>query len=560
MRAVSAGFLQEIDEEVTHLTFCIEIERRDTVTYRFTTHDMDVPFEGNTFRASGGFATSAQEFRISMAVANLEFAGFLDDLRISERDLIARRFDRAKIKIWVVNWLTPTDGGMRTIRGWFGNVVRNGESFAVEGRSLMQGLQQTIGSVISDRCRATFGDTGNGADRGCNYPINPTTWTALTEYGDQPVGTGARMSARPNGGGDWDGGVHVNILSAGTGYSDDVEIIAYATFDDGTPFVWEAISVTITNGSVVAVEFPPTDEGRKPGHTEITFSIIDVGFTNTNVSPTIPNGFHYKLIDPGTSGATEPTWNTSLGGQTTDGDAIWETVQASYYTATVEYVEGRNYLEGTFQSPVDLTAETAVLGSGASLAALANGAGNWDGGDTSDNVDIVSGGLNYVNPVITARFTNPLTSVEEEFVAIQVGLSSTGAITYVQFDPTVENEKPDVSEVSFEIVDDGGIDAESEAGFFDSGTLTFLDGENIGIEIDIQAFTDEGSGYFTATLYAPAPFDIGVGVSDGTTVMLRIGCDKRKQTCQNRFNNFLNFRGEPDIPGTDVLFRINTNL
>lgn len=566
MRDHSAAFAAHIQGEVTTLTHIIEIERLDSVTYRYTTHDVDLPFEGNTWSANRGTSQTALEFRISLSVNNLEFGGFLDELGISENDLVARRFDRASIRLRVINWKDLTDAGMKTIRGWFGNVTREGNQFRVEVRSLSQALQQRIGSVISDLCRARLGDTGNGADHGCNYPIDPPTWSPNTTYGTQPVGTGAMLQALANGHGDWDGGVtgvdqNVLLVSGGKGYSNDVEITAYATFNDGTPFIWEAIEVQVLNGVITLVRFPPTEEGAKPGHTEVTFSIIDVGFTNTTVAPVTRNGYHFKLIKPGVSGSTEPSWNLTLEGQTTDGTAIWETVLASYYFANVTSATSRREFGGVFQTPIDFSGQTltSILGTGASLQALANGAGNWDGGDTSNNLEILSGGVNYQNPTITAYFTNPLTGVPETLVATTVGLDSSGAITYVNFPATIENEKPDSDEVTFVILDQGVVDTGSPAGFFDSGTVVFVDGTNAGIEIDIAEFEDLGSGNFTVVLHAPAPFDIGVGVSDGTLVKFKIGCDLRAQTCKNRFGNFLNFRGEPDIPGTDVLFRINVN-
>jgi len=45
------------------------------------------------------------------------------------------------------------------------------------------------------------------------------------------------------------------------------------------------------------------------------------------------------------------------------------------------------------------------------------------------------------------------------------------------------------------------------------------------------------------------------GVSPGCTVELREGCDKRLQTCVSRFGNAANFRGEPHLPGNDLLTR-----
>jgi uncharacterized phage protein (TIGR02218 family) len=46
-----------------------------------------------------------------------------------------------------------------------------------------------------------------------------------------------------------------------------------------------------------------------------------------------------------------------------------------------------------------------------------------------------------------------------------------------------------------------------------------------------------------------------VAVPVGTAVELIAGCDKRAETCRVRFQNMANFRGEPHLPGTDLLTR-----
>jgi uncharacterized phage protein (TIGR02218 family) len=42
-----------------------------------------------------------------------------------------------------------------------------------------------------------------------------------------------------------------------------------------------------------------------------------------------------------------------------------------------------------------------------------------------------------------------------------------------------------------------------------------------------------------------------IGVADTFTVTA--GCDKRFQTCRDRFANGVNFRGFPQIPGNDFV-------
>jgi len=44
-------------------------------------------------------------------------------------------------------------------------------------------------------------------------------------------------------------------------------------------------------------------------------------------------------------------------------------------------------------------------------------------------------------------------------------------------------------------------------------------------------------------------------IASGTSVRLTEGCDKRFATCRTRFANSANFRGEPHLPGNDLLTR-----
>ncbi|MXQ07634.1 DUF2163 domain-containing protein [Alphaproteobacteria bacterium GH1-50] len=46
---------------------------------------------------------------------------------------------------------------------------------------------------------------------------------------------------------------------------------------------------------------------------------------------------------------------------------------------------------------------------------------------------------------------------------------------------------------------------------------------------------------------------LSAGLQPGDTLRLVAGCDKRAETCREKFDNFLNFRGFPDIPGEDWL-------
>lgn len=82
------------------------------------------------------------------------------------------------------------------------------------------------------------------------------------------------------------------------------------------------------------------------------------------------------------------------------------------------------------------------------------------------------------------------------------------------------------------------------AGWFDYGAVTFTGGANAGLGMEVRDFKLGRFG-----LFLPMPHPIAVGDTYSATA----GCDKMFDTCIARYNNAVNFRGEPHVPGTDAL-------
>ncbi|MFD1952252.1 DUF2163 domain-containing protein [Sphingomonas arantia] len=91
-------------------------------------------------------------------------------------------------------------------------------------------------------------------------------------------------------------------------------------------------------------------------------------------------------------------------------------------------------------------------------------------------------------------------------------------------------------------VPDGGGHADRWTG----GRIRWLDGAGSGLSSEI-AWSDGG----TLFLRDPPPF----GTVVGDRVELTEGCDRSLATCSVRFGNAVNFRGEPHLPGNDLLTR-----
>jgi uncharacterized phage protein (TIGR02218 family) len=78
------------------------------------------------------------------------------------------------------------------------------------------------------------------------------------------------------------------------------------------------------------------------------------------------------------------------------------------------------------------------------------------------------------------------------------------------------------------------------------GRLRFMSGDNCGLTSVVLSAVG-------STLQLR---DLPRGtVQPGCRVELHEGCDKRFETCVSRFGNAVNFRGEPHLPGNDLLTR-----
>lgn len=75
--------------------------------------------------------------------------------------------------------------------------------------------------------------------------------------------------------------------------------------------------------------------------------------------------------------------------------------------------------------------------------------------------------------------------------------------------------------------------------YFDYGRLKFLTGVNINIEIEVKSCIKE-------CIELVLPMSRLCTIGDQFQIIA--GCDKAIDTCINKFNNAINFRGEPHIP------------
>lgn len=84
--------------------------------------------------------------------------------------------------------------------------------------------------------------------------------------------------------------------------------------------------------------------------------------------------------------------------------------------------------------------------------------------------------------------------------------------------------------------------------YFALGEIEWLDGNNVGLKSNIRSYTQTSR---EIELQLPTPFDIQVN----DTFNIAAGCDKRRDTCINKFSNFIHYGGFLFIPGTKEILK-----
>lgn len=188
MREIDAELQARLDGGATRLCRCWRVDRRDGATLGFTDHDVDVTFDGLVFRAGTGMNASALQTATGLSVDNAQATGALSDAAINEADVLAGRYDEARIRHWLVDWERP-DLKVLLFAGTFGEIKRQDHAFEVELRGIAEPLNAPVGRSILRTCDRALGDAKCGVDvsarqlLGDGRVIDGGTWGAVLASG-----------------------------------------------------------------------------------------------------------------------------------------------------------------------------------------------------------------------------------------------------------------------------------------------------------------------------------------------------------------------------------------
>ncbi|MES2986899.1 MAG: DUF2163 domain-containing protein [Pseudomonadota bacterium] len=146
-----------LEGALTSVALCWRIERRDGVTIGLTAHDRDLVIEGLVYRAAPGMTPSAIVRGASLDAAAMDVTGALSSSAISEGDLLAGRWDGARVEVFATDWSAPGER-VSLGEGVIGAVETGDGMLTAELKGVAAALERPVVEETSPECRAELGD------------------------------------------------------------------------------------------------------------------------------------------------------------------------------------------------------------------------------------------------------------------------------------------------------------------------------------------------------------------------------------------------------------------
>lgn len=168
MRTAPANIDAMLGTTVLTLSRCVKIVLRDGTELGFTDHDenLTVPLANDfydplNYRAGHGLIVGDTDLRIGLDADNTEISLPINEL-VSRSKVLSRRFHMADVYTFETDWTDPAAGAVEMMAGYIAEARPENNMAVFEVRSQADRWNTVIGSLLTPRCRADFGDVKCG--------------------------------------------------------------------------------------------------------------------------------------------------------------------------------------------------------------------------------------------------------------------------------------------------------------------------------------------------------------------------------------------------------------
>lgn len=146
-------------------TTCVRIECLNGLTVRLTSYPYDLTMSnGSVYKTDYGYEPTAFAASSAFSPSAMDLEGIVAVGGVTRDTLASGVFDNARVYIFKCNFLAPVEDYEPIAAGFFGKTTLQDDHYRIEGMSLVDALNQSVGRTYGPGCDATFGDARCGKD------------------------------------------------------------------------------------------------------------------------------------------------------------------------------------------------------------------------------------------------------------------------------------------------------------------------------------------------------------------------------------------------------------
>lgn len=209
--------------------WCVRIECTNGTTVRLTAYPHDLTMSNATiYRTDSGYEPTAFSATSSFSPSAMDLDGIVAVGGVSRDELASGVFDNARVYIFKTSFLAPVEDYEPIAAGFFGKTTLEDDHYKIEGMSLIDAMNQSVGKVYQAACSRTFGDAGCTKNL-ASLSVTGTITSVTSSY--------VFLDAARSEAADWFGAGTIEFTSGANVGLKPLEIRAYAA--DGTITLFE---------------------------------------------------------------------------------------------------------------------------------------------------------------------------------------------------------------------------------------------------------------------------------------------------------------------------------
>ena len=167
--------MKSVLADYRYSTLCLRIVPISGATIRVTSHARDLTMSNSqVYVSTAGYQFTGYSATADFSPGSIDLEGICGVAGVSRAAVASGAYDGARIYAFATSWAAPVENEEQITAGILGKTTVRDDRYTIDGVSLIDVLNQSVGQTYGARCPKTFLGQGYA---GCKVPVGPNTVT-----------------------------------------------------------------------------------------------------------------------------------------------------------------------------------------------------------------------------------------------------------------------------------------------------------------------------------------------------------------------------------------------